>query len=354
MPQCSMSSSIPQSMKAWQFSQTTGGIERNLKLKASASLPPNANALGLDEILVQVISTSLNPVDYKIAELPLLGRLTIGAPASPGLDFAGRVVLAGHDSGKISSENLGPGRLVFGRLDNPTKFGTLAEYVIVSRNGCVPLPEGVSPEDAACIGTAGLTAYQSLVPYLKSGNRVFVNGGSGGTGVFMIQIAKLLGCYVITSCSGVNVELCKSLGADEVIDYKRSNVVTALKEMEYVDHIVDNVGTPRELYWKAHEFSRKGTTFVQVGTSPSFATVYEILCRMLWPAILRGGKRRFQLLIVKTEPEGLGKIAAWIQQGKLKAVIDEVFEMEDNGPVRAFEKLKTGRARGKMIVRVAS
>ena len=112
--------------------------------------------------------------------------------------------------------------------------------------------------------------------------------------------------------------------------------------------------TSKELYWEAHEFSRKGTTFVQVGASPSFAMMYEISCRMLWPAILHGGKRRFQLLILKTEPEGLRKIAAWIQQGKLKAVIDEIFDMEDKGPVRAFEKLKTGRARGKIIVRVTS
>ena len=349
-----MTSSIPGSMKAWQFSQTTSGIEKNLKLNASAQLPPKANSLGADEVLVQVISTTLNPADYKVAELPVLGRLLVTRPASPGLDFAGRVVAAGSGPKRASSQDLESGQLVFGRLDFPTKFGTLAEYLIVRRAGCVPLPDGVSPDDAACIGTAGLTAYQCLVPYVKSGDRVFINGGSGGIGVFMIQIAKLLGCYVITSCSGVNVELCRSLGADEVIDYKENDVVAELKKMEKVGHIVDNVGTPKALYWEAHTFSRDGTVFVQVGASQILAGVYDLFSRLLWPAFLGGGKRKFQLFLTKTEAEDLSKIAAWMQEGKLKAVVDEIFDMEGKGPVRAFEKLKTGRARGKIIVRVAA
>lgn len=335
-------------MKAWQFSQTAGGLEKNLKLNNTATLPPKAKSLGPDEILVKILSTTLNPVDYKIAELPLLGRLAIGMPATPGLDFAGKVAATGSNS-----KDLKPGQLVFGRLDGPSKFGTLAEYTVAHRAGCVALPDGVSPDDGACIGTAGVTAYQSIAPYVKSGDRVFINGGSGGTGVFAIQIAKILGCYVVTSCSGANIALCRSLSADEVIDYKKDDVVAELKRIQKFDHVVDNVGTPAALYYEAHKITNEGATYVQVGATPSFGMVYDLLSRLLWPGFLGGGKRKFSLMKVANKPDQFKQMAEWIGQGKLKVIVDEVFEMDEKGPVMAFEKLKTGHAKGKIIVRVA-
>lgn len=216
-----MSTSIPSSMKAWQYTQVTGGVEKNLKLHNAIPLPPKAKSLGPDEILVNVLSAALNPIDYKLAELPIFGKLALGSPASPGFDYAGRVAATGSNSEK----DLTVGQMVFGKLADPTKYGTLAEYTIATRNGCFPLPEGVSPEDGACIGTAGITAYLSIASFVKAGDRVFINGGSGGVGVFTIQIAKILGCYVVTSCSSKNIALCKSLGADEVVPYDKQDVL---------------------------------------------------------------------------------------------------------------------------------
>lgn len=348
-----MPPSIPATMKAWQFSQTTGGIEKNLKLNNAASLPPNANSLPADQVLVQVLSASLNPVDYKFAQFPVLGNLIIKKPSSPAVDFSGRVVASGPNSKKITTENLEPGQLVFGKLDAPTQFGTLAEYTVVPRSGCVPLAQGVSLDDAACIGTAALTAYQCIVPKIKSGDRVFINGGSGGVGSFGIQFAKLKGCYVATSCSGANIELCKSLGADQVVDYKSKDIVAELKKTQKFDLIVDNVGTPSELYWKAHNFTNTGTQYVQVGVGLSLGDIYDLLSRMLWPGFLGGGKRSFQFLGVANNQDHFKEIGGWIAQGKVKALVDEVYGMEDKGPVRAFERLKTGRAKGKIVVRVA-
>ena len=340
-------------MKAWQFSQTTGGIEKNLKLNNSAPLPPKANSLAADQVLVQVLSASLNPVDYKFAQIPVLGNLIIKKPSSPGLDFAGRVVASGPNSKKVSTEDLKPGQLVFGRLDSPTQFGTLAEYTVVPRSGCVPLTEGVSVDDAACIGTAALTAYQCIVPNIKSGDRVFINGGSGGVGSFGIQFAKVKGCFVATSCSSVNVELCKSLGADEVIDYKSKEIVAELKKMPKFDLVVDNVGTPSELYWQAHNFTKAGIKYVQVGGGLSLGEIYELLSRMMWPKFLGGGQRQFIFLGLANNYDHFKEIAEWMAQGKVKALVDEVYGMEDKGPVRAFERLKTGRAKGKIVVRIA-
>merc|ERR1719238_545022 len=104
-----------------------------------------------------------------------------------------------------------------------------------------PMPDGMQVDDMAGVGCTGLTMYQSIKPYVKEGDKIFINGGSGGTGIFGIQIAKALGCHVTTSCSGANVELCKGLGADEVLDYKSVDVVTALKEKGQVfSLVVDN------------------------------------------------------------------------------------------------------------------
>lgn len=343
-----MSTPIPSSMRAWQFAQATGGLERNLKLNNTTPLPLKAKTLGASEILVKIISTALNPVDYKIAETPFIGRLALGTNVSPGLDFAGTVAATGSDS-----KDLKVGQVIFGRLDGPTKFGTLAEYTIAPRKGCVHLPEGVSPDDGACIGTTGITAYQSIAPYVKSGDRVFINGGSGGTGVFGIQIAKILGCYVVTSCSSKNIALCKSLGADEVVPYDKQDVLGELKRIQKFDHMVDNVGTPASLYWKAHEITNEGANFILVGLNSNLGGVIDLMSRYLWPGFLGGGRRKLRLLMAESEQEGLKRLAEWVGQGELKIVIDEVFEMEDKGPVKAFEKLKTGRAKGKIVVRVA-
>ena len=304
---------------------------------------------------MQILSASLNPADYKFAEIPLVSALVITKPAIPAVDFAGRVVAVGPDSGKISSsEDVKVGQLVFGKLDPPVRFGVLAEYAVAPRRGCVPLPRGVGVDDAACVGTAGLTAYQCIVPRVEAGDAVFINGGSGGVGSFGIQIAKARGCYVVASCSGANVKLCKSLGADQVVDYQSQNLVVALDKMtRKFDLVVDNVGGLGELYWRAHLFTKPGAQFVQVGAGVSAGDIYGLVSRMVWPGFLGGGKRPFRFLGVKNNPDQFRDIAGWMAEGKVKAVIDEVFGMEDQGPVRAFEKLKTGRVKGKLVVRVA-
>ena len=334
-------------MKAWQFSKTSGGLEKNLQLNTSAPLPPKAASLGADQTLVKVVTAALNPVDYKLAEIPLVGRLVFSKPACPGIDYAGRVVASGSTSG------LQPGQLVFGRLSPPARFGTLAEYTIAPNDGCAPLPKGVSADDAACVGTAGLTAYQSIAPNVKAGGRIFINGGSGGTGVFGIQVGKVLGCHVVTTCSTTNVELCKSLGADEVIDYKSQNILGELQKMDKFDLVVDNVGTPNELYYQAHSYLKEGQKYVQVGAAVSLAGTATIMSRMMLPAFLGGGKRPFELLGAKNNAKSFEQMAQWMQQGKVKAVVAEKFAFEGDGPMKAYQMVRSGRSKGKVLVGVS-
>jgi NADPH:quinone reductase-like Zn-dependent oxidoreductase len=188
--------SLPTTMRAWQWSTCSDTLEAAIKLNDSVPLPTAKRPLATGESLIQVHAAALNPVDYKLAELPVVGRMAIPKPATPGLDFAGRVVQVGLDCGvKV-------GQMVFGKLEPKQQFGTLGEYIIGSRSGTVPMPDGVSAEQAATLGVCGLVTYQCLAPNLRAGDSVLINGGSGGTGTFAIQIAKALGCHVTTTCSG--------------------------------------------------------------------------------------------------------------------------------------------------------
>jgi len=333
-------------MKAWQYSSSSGALEKNIHLNPNAAKP--APKPTKPEMLVEVISMSLNPADYKLAEMGMLGKVVVSKPASPGLDFSGRVVTLGKETDVFKV-----GDLIFGRLE-PTQFGTLGQFVVASYDACAVLPEGVDPDHAAGVGTAGLTAYQTIVPNVKAGDKVFINGGSGAVGAFGIQIAKAIGCHVTASCSTAKIELCKQYGADEVVDYTATDVTKKLIENGLIySLIVDNVGTsPKDLYSSADKFLLPAGKFVQVGGSPSLETAKVYMSRLFLPRVLGGGSRKFEAFFTQNSRDGLERIAAWILDGKLKVPVEQVFEYED--VPKAIELLKGGKSKGKIIVHVTS
>ncbi|KAI1638396.1 reticulon-4-interacting protein 1, mitochondrial precursor [Biscogniauxia mediterranea] len=371
---------IPTSMRAWLYTSPShcraSGLPAALTLSPRAPLPPSSACLSPTQVLVRVRAASLNPADHKVPELGPLSRVLVGPPpATPGLDFAGTVVRSGGGAGFRAGE------AVFGRVEAPTRFGALAEYVVAECCAAYSSPSSLpssssSPENEekkeveavdfeaySGIPTAGLTAYQSIAPYVTrgAGDRVFINGGSGGTGTFGIQVAKALGCQVTVSCSGAGADLCRSLGADEVIDYGRADVCASLAASAAAADgggpfalVVDNVGvSPPGLYAAADGFLRGdgGGTFVQVGGEASLAGLRVAASRALLPAFLGGGSRRWVVVVTKNVREDLVQLAEWAREGKVRPVIDEVFAFED--APKAFEKLKTKRAKGKIIVRVS-
>jgi NADPH:quinone reductase-like Zn-dependent oxidoreductase len=343
-PTMAMKKFPPLTMKAWQHTTASGGLEKNLKINLSAPLPvPNSS-----HHLVQIIATALNPVDYKPAEVAILRRILYPRIATPCLDFAGCIVTPATGS------SLKPGQLVYGISSmTPWAGGALAEFSLANIGTTLALSEGVDPVDAASLGVAGVTAYQSIVPHVKKGDSVFINGGSGGCGVFGIQIAKAVGCYVATSCSTANVELCRSLGADEVVDYKKGSVIEKLKAGDVkFDHIVDNVGTTMELYWHCHEFTKPEAQYIMVGGGPGVGSATERFKAKVLPSFLGGGRRSYSGFWPEAKLEDLGQIEAWMKEGKVRAVIEERYPFED--APKAFTKLKTGRTRGKIVIDVAS
>jgi NADPH:quinone reductase-like Zn-dependent oxidoreductase len=333
---------IPSTMRSWQYSSTQGGLENNLTLDIVPLPQPKA-----DQHLVRIIAAAVNPVDYRLAEFQLLHKTTFPKPASPGNEFAGYIVKPAPRSA------LKAGQLVCGAAG--TTFmcgGAMSEYGIANVNAVIPMPAGLSTTDAAGISTVGITAYQSIIPNSKPGSRVFLNGGSGGVGTFGIQIAKAEGRHVTVTCSTPNVELCKSLGADEVIDYKTQNVLQALKASPHkYDLVVDNVESDHSLYWHAHEYTNPGAKYVTVAVSHHLSFVWFIAKARLLPGFLGGAKRQHVIVIGAPNMEHLKKIADWMVEGKIKSVIDSKYKFEE--VKQAYQRLKTGRARGKIIVLVA-
>ncbi len=331
-------------MRAWQYTSTKSGIEKNLHINASAPVPQPKS----DQHLIRTIAIALNPVDYKIAEIPGMTRFAITKPATPGIDFSGSIVKPAPNS------PLKAGQLVFGLAGNtPLAGGGLAEFCVSSIKTTVALPDGVEPVDAATLGVAALTGYQSIVPYVKKGDRIFINGGSGGTGVYGIQVAKAVGCHVTTTCSAANVELCKRLGADEVVDYTKGSVLEALKATGHrFDHAVDNVGLDNKLVWHCHEFLQSGAFYVLVGGEPSLGNVADMFKRKVWPGFLGGLRGKVVGYWPQPKPEDLLQLGAWMKTGQVKAVVDQKFLFEQ--APQAFEKLRTGRAKGKIVIDVTS
>ncbi|UPK93365.1 hypothetical protein LCI18_004300 [Fusarium solani-melongenae] len=352
--------SIPPTMKAWRFHTTAGGTEKHMKLE-DLTPPTSFHSLPPQSSLIKVEIVSLNPVDIKFAETPLVGPYLHPMPAIPGLDGVGRVV-------KTTDDTLHVGQLVMFRLLEKQPEGALAEYVLVPSEGCVPVPSGVSPVQAATVGTCGVTACQAITPFVSKYNslksegegpfKVFINGGSGGTGTFQIQIAKALGCYVITSCSTPNIELCKSLGADEVIDYRLGPVEDALQEMVQnrkmppLDLVVDNVDLPWRLYKAATHYMKPEGTYVQVGGDVSWQGIKELFCIKLLPTSLGGGSRQWEFLAMKTSREDAERVLDWMQEGRIRIPVEEEFGFHEVPD--AYRRLKAGRTRGKIIVHVSN
>ncbi|CAG9984374.1 unnamed protein product [Clonostachys byssicola] len=336
-------------MQAWQF-QAPGPLQSTLKLNPSAPRP-SPSSLTPGQVLIKPIAAGLNPADFKVQELGLIARAIASFPKTAGMDLSGTVQSVGPNVTTLRA-----GDTVVGRV-NPFKApGALASLVVADAVGLARLPEGMDPVEVAGLPTGALTAYQTIAPHVREGrgDRVLINGATGGVGIFSVQVAKLLGCRVTaTASTGRGVELAKELGADNVIDYRQTDVVAHLKgKGDEYDLIVDNVGDgPGDLFSSSRTYLGLGKPYVFAGGRMTMRSVFNLITAAVVPTALGGVKGRLVTFVTKESADDLERLLKWKAEGKLHIVIDSTFEFKDAKV--AFEHLKAGGVKGKVIVKAS-
>jgi len=295
-----------------------------------------------DEVLVKVHSASVNPLDWQYMRgSPYLMRLMsgIGKPADPrlGVDFAGTVVAVGDAVTRFE-----PGDEVFGGAN-----GAFAEYVAIRESSAVaPKPVNVSFDEAAAVPIAALTALQAIRDKgrLETGQKVLINGASGGVGTFAVQIAKALGAEVSGVCSTRNVDMVRSIGADHVFDYTRENYTES--ERRY-DLIVDMVGN-HSLSDNLRVLEPDGILVLVGGGKGDWVEPLKgpLKALLLSPF----AEQQIVTLLARLDSEDLAALAGHMETQAVVPVIDRRYPLSDLAS--AIDYSESGRARGKIIINV--
>jgi NADPH:quinone reductase-like Zn-dependent oxidoreductase len=293
-----------------------------------------------DQLLVKVHAAALNPLDWHMMRgSPYIMRMSsgFGAPKDSriGVDFAGTVEAVGKNVTQFK-----PGDEVFGGAD-----GAVAEYVVVRESRAVALkPTNMSFEQAASVPVAAITALQGLRDKggIKPGQKVLINGASGGVGTFAVQIAKHFGAEVTGVCSTRNVELVRSLGADRVVDYTHEDFATG---PERYDIILDNVGN-RSIADLRRVMQPKGTLVIVGGPKGDWIgpMMGVIKAAIVAPFV----DQKLGFFIARLNHEDMKFLGELMQAGQLTPVIDRHYPLPEAAKAMAY--LEEGRARGKVIV----
>jgi len=307
----------------------------------------SAPAVGDDDVLVRVRAASVNPLDWHCMRgAPYLVRLQGGLrrprPGTGvlGADMAGSVEAVGKN---VSGYR--PGDEVFGGLENR---GTLAEYITVRQDGVVlGKPTGLTFEQAAAVPVAAFTALQALRDKgrVRPGQKVLVNGASGGVGTFAVQIAKALGADVTGVCSTRNVDLVESIGADQVIDYTRQDFTRA--EREY-DLVIDIAGS-RTLSQTRRVLAPKGV-LVAVGAPDKGRWIGPLGRLVTMAALSPAVSQRMVFFLARMNKDDLAFLRDLVDAGKVAPVIDRTYPLTQ--AAEAIRYLEAGHARGKVIITV--
>lgn len=308
--------------------------------------------VGGNDVLVQIHAAGVNLLDARIADGEFKIFLPYRFPLVLGNDVAGVVVQVGSRVRRFK-----PGDEVYARPDKD-RIGTFAEFIAMNEADVAIKPRNLTMEEAASIPLVGLTAWQALVEKanLTTGQKVFIQAGTGGVGTIAIQLAKHLGATVATTASAANFDLLEDLGADVLIDYKTEDFETRLHGYDVVLHSQDSMTLDKSL-----RVLRPGGTLVSLSGPPDPAFAEEIgvpwyvkpIMRLLSFRARRNAKRRnvtFSFLFMKANGAQLSEITSLIDQGVIHPVMDRVFPFGETQ--HALDYVATGRAKGKVIVKV--
>ncbi|MCM3782083.1 NADP-dependent oxidoreductase [Neobacillus mesonae] len=287
---------------------------------------PNAEA---NQVVVKLEATSINPIDWKLREGYLKEMFDWEFPIILGWDAAGVITDVGSNVTKWKV-----GDRVFSRPET-TRLGTYAEYTAVDEHLLAKLPDSISYEEAAAVPLAGLTAWQALFTHghLKEGETVLIHAGAGGVGIFAIQLAKYAGAHVITTASKKNHELLYSLGADQVIDYKRENFEEILKD---IDLVFDTMGG--EVAENSYKVLKHNTgRLITIVGEPNHDTAksHNVSAKGIW-----------------LQPDGdqLQRMADLMEEKKIKSIVGATFPFSRQGIYDAHALSETHHAVGKIVI----
>src|SRR6266849_4974092 len=288
-----------------------------------------------NQVLIKVRAASLNALDAYMIRDAWLKRLIFGLrkprDTRLGRDVAGVVEAVGKNVTQFK-----PGDEVFGVCR-----GSLAEYSVTPERALVIKPPNVSFEQAASLPLAGLTALQGMREgKIQPGQKVLVNGATGGVGTFAVQIAKSLGAEVTAVCSTRNLDLVRSIGADHVIDYTKEDFI---KNGQRYDLIVATAGY-RSIFDYKRALSPKG---MYVATGGSMAQIFQAL--LIGPWISMTGSKKLGSSTFKPNKD-LAFMRELIEAGKVKPVIDRCYKLSE--VAKALRYYSEGHARGKVVITV--
>ncbi|RCW74969.1 NADP-dependent oxidoreductase [Saliterribacillus persicus] len=285
--------------------------------------------LGANQVLIREKATSVNPIDWKLREGYLKEMLPWEFPIILGWDVSGIIEEVGSEvtDWKVGDE-------VFARPDT-TRFGTYAEHVVVDDHLLAKKPANISFEEAAAVPLAGLTAYQGLFHHgnLKEGEKVLIHAGAGGVGIYAIQLAKHAGAYVVTTASQKNHEFLESLGADEIIDYRKTDFKEVVQD---VDLVLETIGgkTQEDSFEVLKENSGR---IISVVGEPNQDKAKEknVLAKGIW-----------------LQPDGkqLSFLASLLEEGKMKSIVGSTYPLTQKGVYDAHELSETHHAVGKIVI----
>jgi len=281
------------------------------------------------EILVRVHSCSVNPIDWKLREGQLKLFMPQRFPLILGADLAGEVVECGEGATRFK-----PGDRVYAILAGDV--GAYAQFVAFPETIWGLSPKEMSWDDAASVPAVALTALQSLrdKASLQRGQRLLVNGASGGVGIFAVQLGKVMGAEVTAVCSAEKAEMVLELGADRCLDYRK---VDFTAEDETYDVVFDCAG--KSSFAQCAKILHKHGVYIT--TLPSMGQFARQLINPLT-------SKKAQSIIVQPSSSDLDYITSLFEQGRLKTIVDRVFPMAEVGDAHDYSA--SGEARGKIVL----
>ncbi|WP_147872282.1 NAD(P)-dependent alcohol dehydrogenase [Stieleria maiorica] len=281
------------------------------------------------QVLIEVWASSVNPIDYRLRSGEMRGFLPGGFPRIPGYDVAGTIAECSPDAPFVVGDR------VMAFLDS-VRGGACAEYAVCAVDCVAKLPDEMPIDEAAAIPLAGTTALQSLRDHgkLSRGDRVLINGASGGVGMFAVQIAKALECHVDAVASEDNREFCLSLGAERFFDYA---TVDFTQSQESWDVVFDAAG--KSSYLQARDVLAADGRYVS--TEPDVKGMLTTV--LTWPLSKSG-----TVMLAKPKADDLRELIGLYQAGKLQVTIDSRFPMTQ--VAQAHQRAESGVDRGKVVL----